>query len=93
MKILDSILSRFKTRFGQAMLAVVISTLLLRFPGLTAWCDEALQKWIMTTADAVRTLALPIILMFAKSFTETGGSKPLTPEAASRAETINPPSQ
>ncbi len=89
MKILTNIASRFRTGFGKAILVVIISTLILRFPWLLDWCDKMLKDWILGTADAIRTLALPIILAFAKSFTETGGSVPITKEAAERAEPIS----
>jgi hypothetical protein len=89
MNILTAIRSRLSTTFGKAILAVIIATIILRFPWLiTSWSDEKFSAWIMNTADNLRDLALPIILMFAKSFTETGGSKPITPEAVDRASKI-----
>ena len=75
------------SRLGQAAAVIVIATLLLRFPWLiTSWTDEKLATWVFQTADAIRDLALPILLLFMKGFTETGGTKPLTTEAAQRIE-------
>lgn len=89
MNIWTAIKSRLSTTYGKAMVAVVIATVILRFPWIiTSWSDAKFADWMMNTADNLRDLALPIILMFAKSFTETGGSKPITDEAASRAGKI-----
>jgi hypothetical protein len=73
------------SRLGQAAFVIVIATLVLRFPWIiTSWTDEKLSTWVFQTADAIRDLALPILLLFMKGFTETGGSRPLTHEAESR---------
>ena len=86
MKILDAIACRFKSRFGQAILTVIVATLVLRFPWITAWMDEKMRGWTFEAADSIRNLALPVLLLFAKGFNETGGTKPLTPEAAQRVD-------
>jgi len=83
---LQSITCRLKSRFGQAISTVIVATLALRYPWLTAWMDEKMRSWAFEAADSVRTLALPVLLLFAKGFNETGGSTPLTPEAAKRVE-------
>ena len=84
--ILAALACRFKSRLGQAVLAVIIATLILRFPILTEWMDAKMRTWIFDAADSVRTLALPVILFFCKSFSETGGTTPLTPEAKERTD-------
>lgn len=82
--ILQSILARCKSRFGQAMLTVIVSTLILSYPWLIGWMDDVMKKWVLETAYAIRTLALPIIMMFAKGFNESGGTVGLTDEAKER---------
>lgn len=84
--ILAAIKSRLATTFGKAMLSVVISTIILSFPWLLSWMDDGFEKVVMDACYTIRNLALPIILMFAKSFTETGGTKPLTHEAENRVQ-------
>lgn len=85
---LTNFLHRLATsRLAQAGAVIVLATLILRFPWLiTSWSDEKLSTWVFQTADAIRDLALPILLLFLKGFSETGGTKPLTSEAAHRIE-------
>lgn len=92
---LTFLLARLKSRFGQAVLTVIIATIILSYPSLTAWMDETMRKWIMDTAYAIRNLALPILIMFAKAFNETGGTKPMTNEAVRRTpdDAPEPPNQ
>jgi len=86
MNIIEPIAARVKSRFGQAALTVIVATVILSYPWLIDWMDETMKKWIVETCYAVRTLALPILVMFAKGFNETGGTKPLTEEAKHRVE-------
>jgi len=88
MKTLREIFARIASSpIGKAAAVILFSTIILRFPWLiTSWTDEKLSKWAFETADAIRDLALPILLMFMKGFRETGGSKPMTEEAKTRVE-------
>ncbi len=90
MKLSEAILNRLKSRIGQAALTVLAATLILRFPILTAWLDESFRSVVMKTADSIRTLALPALLVFTKQWNETGGDKPITPEAKERVEMDKP---
>lgn len=87
---MKAFLARFKTPFGQAALTVVAATLVLRFPILSAWMDESFRNVVMKGADAIRTLALPTLIVFTKKWDETGGTKPITPEAKERVAEDNP---
>ena len=74
------------TVFGKAVLGLLIAGVLLRWPVLTGWLGDDLQKDVLGVAYEIKSWAMAIVLMFAKSYNSTGGTKPITPEAETRVQ-------
>ncbi len=76
--------SLFMSTLGKAVIGLLVAGLFLRFPALTSWLGEDVQKPILATCYEIKSWGVAIVLMFAKSFNQTGGTKPITPEAETR---------
>jgi hypothetical protein len=78
--------TRLNTLFGKAVLGLLISCAFLRWPVLTNWMGADVHDKIMAVCYEVKSWGLGIILLFAKSWNQTGGTVPTTPESKLRTE-------
>lgn len=85
---IDSLILFLKTRLnstlGKAVIGFIIACLVLRFPALTEWAGHDVQQPVLAFCYEVRAWGLGIILLFAKSYNQTGGTQPITREAEER---------
>ena len=80
------LVTRLSSTLGKAVLGLIIAEALLRFPVLTSWLDKGTHDSIMSVVYEIKSWAWGFILLFAKSYNQTGGTVPITVEAQRRAE-------
>ena len=67
-----------------AILGVILSALALRYPVLTAWLGESIQKDILAFASEIKDWGWGFVMLFVKQYNATGGTNAATDEAEKR---------
>lgn len=84
MNLIKNFFSGASGHLRAAVLGVIVSALLLRYPSTTSWLGEAIQKDILQLASEIKEWGWGFVLLFVKQYNATGGTIPATDEAEKR---------
>lgn len=73
---------------AKAGLVLILASAIQNYPWLISWLGDDVAKEIQTWIATMKVFALGVIALFVKQWNMTGGSKPMTEEAVTRAENI-----